>query len=90
MNANRLVVIALLSGLAGIATAETTTPSTPDEKPPQAAKSKDCSNVARHDHAMDKGYGRSIAPCRSDAKAEAASAAKRKNLHDHGKFNKQQ
>ncbi|MFO1217559.1 MAG: hypothetical protein U1E89_04145 [Burkholderiaceae bacterium] len=59
-------------------------------KPPAASApmAMDCSKMAKpHDHAMERGAGRSVPnPCE---RAAAASAPKAKKVHDHAKVHKQ-
>jgi hypothetical protein len=92
-----LLLITLAAAAASVA-AQAQPQSTPDAAPSplrSAPKADDCATGAlkRHDHTADRGYGPMAAkPCRpAIAAAEAAaSAAKVKKGHDHGKFHKNQ
>lgn len=92
MNASRLIFVSHCAAIARIA-AQAQPQATPAAGPVPSATSQstlDCqkANVARHDHAKEKGGGSMAAmPC---APATSASVAKASKPHNHATFNKNQ
>ncbi|WP_284617747.1 hypothetical protein [Aquabacterium humicola] len=58
--------------------------------PSASAPMMDCQKKARHDHGAEKGTPTPKSSACADMPGPAASAARKKPLHDHGKMHKQQ
>jgi hypothetical protein len=92
---HRHLAAVLFASLALVASAQAQQPMGASSPMAGSMKAGDCAKpVARHDHGAEKGTSRSqqkAGPCMANgasAPAAAASSAKRKPAHDHGKTHK--